>query len=98
MIIAALSLLGGLLLAGNEDWPRSATRPVFWLMLLAGVAFTVYSEWVNVNVRGSWGYSDLMPTVPVLGTGLSPLMQWIAVPGCVQRLIFGHWPWTQRRM
>ena len=46
-----------------------------------GVGYTVYSEWVNVEIRGSWAYSELMPVLPVVGTGLAPLAQWIVLPG-----------------
>ncbi len=42
--------------------------------------YTVYSEWLNVYVKGTWAYSDLMPIVPGLEVGLSPLIQWIVVP------------------
>jgi hypothetical protein len=27
-----------------------------------------------------WDYSDAMPRLPVMGTGLLPLLQWLAVP------------------
>jgi hypothetical protein len=45
-----------------------------------GVGYTVFSEWLNTAVRSGWAYSDLMPVVPILGTGLSPLAQWLVVP------------------
>jgi len=45
------------------------------------VGYTVYSEWVNVEIRGSWSYSELMPRLRVIGTGLAPLAQWIVIPG-----------------
>jgi hypothetical protein len=45
------------------------------------VGYTVYSEWVNVEIRGSWAYSELMLRLPVIGTGLAPLAQWIIIPG-----------------
>ena len=48
---------------------------------LLAVGYTVYSEWVNVEIRGSWAYSELMPRLPVIGTGLAPLAQWIVIPG-----------------
>jgi len=28
----------------------------------------------------NWAYSEFMPTLPVTGTGLSPLAQWIVIP------------------
>ncbi len=45
------------------------------------VGYTVYSEWVNVELRGAWTYSELMPRLPVTGTGLAPLAQWLVLPG-----------------
>ena len=50
------------------------------LTIGCSVAYTAFSESLNISVRGTWAYSDLMPVVPVIGTGLSPLLQWVAVP------------------
>ena len=57
------------------------------------IAYTVYSEWLNVNVRRSWAYSELMPTVPIIGTGVGPLLQWIALPTLVQWFAIARAPW-----
>ena len=58
-----------------------------WMLIAAvttviGVAYTLASEWLNASVRQSWQYSAVMPTVEVSGVaiGLSPLLQWIALP------------------
>jgi hypothetical protein len=40
----------------------------------------VFSEWLNTEVRGSWAYSELMPVMPVVATGFSPVAQWIVIP------------------
>ena len=45
-----------------------------------GVAYTGFSEWLNVYVRQSWAYSAWMPVLPGLGIGLAPVLQWLAVP------------------
>ncbi len=42
--------------------------------------YTLFREWFNVTVRGSWTYAPAMPRLPPLGTGLAPLLQWLAVP------------------
>jgi hypothetical protein len=42
--------------------------------------YTVFSEWLNTEVRGSWAYSEFMPVLPVIDAGLSPLAQWIIIP------------------
>lgn len=50
--------------------------------MASGVGYTTFSEWLNVVVRGSWAYSELMPTVQLASfdLGLSPIAQWVAVP------------------
>jgi hypothetical protein len=80
VLIASASLLGALLLLGNCEWPNRRYAAVTALAVIAGVSYAIFSEWLNTAVRGSWAYSDLMPTVPVIGSGVSPLTQWLLVP------------------
>lgn len=79
-LIASASLIGALLLVGSAHWPDERYVAVATFTLVAGVAYTAFSEWLNTEVRGSWAYSDLMPVLPVTGTGLSPLAQWVVIP------------------
>ena len=80
VLIAAACLLGALLVAGNARWPAAGFGRVAGISVAAGVAYTVFSEWLNTSIRASWAYADAMPIVPGLGVGLSPLLQWIVVP------------------
>ena len=82
VVIMTSSLVGALVVFG-QGWPSSETsfRKVMFATIVIGVAYTIYSEWLNVSVRGTWAYTTAMPLVPPLGTGLLPLLQWIAVPG-----------------
>ena len=82
LVIMTSSLVAALVVFG-QGWPSSETsfRKVMFATIGIGVAYTVYSEWLNVSVRGTWAYTTAMPLVPPLGTGLLPLLQWIAVPG-----------------
>lgn len=80
LLIALTSLAGALSLLGMPAWPSERFRPVAVLTILLGVAYTVWSEWFNVSVRGSWAYGPSMPTIPLLGTGLTPVTQWVVVP------------------
>jgi hypothetical protein len=48
--------------------------------ILFGLGYTIMSEWLNTAVWVSWSYSSVMPVLPWLGTGLSPLLQWLVVP------------------
>lgn len=80
VLIALATLMGALILAGTPRWPVERFAAIAVLTLLFGVGYTVYSEWLNVNVRGSWAYAPSMPTIPPLGTGLTPVLQWVAIP------------------
>ena len=40
-----------------------------------GIAYTIFSEWLNIVERKSWAYSPLMPSVSILKMGLSRLLQ-----------------------
>jgi len=51
------------------------------LTTLLGVGYTVASEWLNVVVRQTWAYTQAMPRLPPFGTGLSPVLQWLLLPG-----------------
>ncbi len=96
-MIAGLSMLLALALFARATWPSTGVVRVLVAGLAIGVAYTVYSEWLNVSVRRSWAYSDLMPVVPVLGTGLAPLLQWLVVPTLAQWVAIGRPPWIDHR-
>jgi hypothetical protein len=61
-------------LAGEGFWR------VAFLIVASGLVYTGFSEWLNATVRQSWRYSDLMPIIPWLGLGLSPMLQWLVIP------------------
>lgn len=79
VLIAAVSLLGSLLLFGAAQWPRSRFLPVAATTVILGLGYTIYSEHVN-TASNAWAYSELMPVLPGLGTGLAPLAQWLVMP------------------
>ncbi len=80
VLIALAALAAALVVAGDHAWPARRWTRVAALTLAIGVAYTAYSEHLNADVRRSWTYSDLMPRLPLLGTGLSPIVQWVIVP------------------
>jgi hypothetical protein len=80
VLIAGALLLTALALLGRAEWPRRRFGGVALATIAGGLGYTIYSEYLNTIVRRSWAYSDVMPVVPGLGTGLSPLLQWIVVP------------------
>jgi hypothetical protein len=81
VLIAAAALMIALILSRASEWPKRHFGRVAAATLTFGLGYTVLSEYVNTVVRATWAYSDLMPTMPWLGTGLAPLAQWIVIPG-----------------
>jgi hypothetical protein len=80
ILIALSALTASLVLIGDSTWPSHGFRGVCVLTVALGIGYTIYSEWLNAGVRGNWTYSDWMPTLPWIGTGVSPLLQWVVIP------------------
>ncbi len=80
VLIAAVSLALAWLMVGRREWPAGRYGRVAAVAIVFGVVYTVFSEQYNVGVRATWAYSDLMPMVPFLDVGLSPVAQWIVIP------------------
>ena len=85
-VMIAASTLGLSLLLLGRGWPERRFGAVAALTILFALAYTVFSEWLNISVRGTWAYRDIMPTLPPFETGLTPLLQWILVPAIAFRL------------
>lgn len=79
-VIGGLALLAALALlrpGPPSTWPLARIAA---LTTAFAVVYTLYSEWLNTSVRQAWAYSELMPVLPVAGTGLAPLAQWLTLP------------------
>jgi len=79
-MIGGVALVAALVIFGTGDWPSKGRLRVLAAALVFGLGYTIFSEWLNVEVRGAWAYSDRMPIVPIIGAGLAPLLQWLIVP------------------
>ena len=80
VMIGTTSLLAAVIFSGRRDWPRARHGRVLGSATFAGVAYTAFSEWLNTQVTMSWQYAESMLRVPLLGTGMAPLLQWIVIP------------------
>ena len=79
-LIGVAALAWALLLTADRAWPAQGFRRVLVAAVAIGVAYTIYSEWLNIEVRRAWAYTEAMPRLPWLGTGLGPLLQWSVLP------------------
>jgi hypothetical protein len=80
LLITAFALSLAVLVARIGHWPFFGNRMALTAILL-GLGYTVFSEWLNTQIRQSWSYTEAMPLLPPLGTGLTPFLQWLVVPG-----------------
>lgn len=58
-------------------------QPSLWQMATligVGIAITAIFEFLATGILNRWQYSNLMPTLPIVGTGLTPLLQWLLLP------------------
>ena len=82
LLIGLSALMVALVLTGTGEWPARRFGRVAVIVLAVGAGYTLFSEWLNIVVRRSWTYSELMPVLPFFGfqVGLSPLLQWLVIP------------------
>ncbi len=97
LLIAMTSLLLALFAFGARDWPRERTFPVLAAMIVFGVGYTIFSEWLNIVVREAWAYRDIMPVIPIIDAGLTPMLQWVVIPTLAYVGALKTWPGIERR-
>lgn len=85
VMIATLSYLAVALTWRQMNWLRQRLWVGGTMLIAMGLGYTVFSEWHNVYRIGSWAYSDAMPLI--FGIGITPLLQWLVVPGVMLALI-----------
>lgn len=79
LLIASFALGLAILLSGGRHSIRRPVR-IGLLTVCLALAYTLFSEWLNTEIRQSWAYAPTMPVLPGLGTGLLPTAQWLLVP------------------
>lgn len=82
LLIGAAALLLALAVAREPGMADLRLGRIALLAALLGAGYTIFSEWMNVTILGSWAYTDSMPTLNLAGfeAGLAPLAQWLVVP------------------
>ena len=69
-------------IARRRYWIAAPTAAHLTMFVAVGVTITVLFEQLSLRGLwfGAWDYSPLMPVIPGIGVGLSPLAQWIVLP------------------
>ncbi len=69
--------------ARTRSWIMQPSRSDIAIFIGVGLVATIIFETLATGVLERWAYSDAMPRLPILGTGLLPLLQWLALPPLV---------------
>jgi hypothetical protein len=80
LLIGAVALIAALAAFGSPAWPDESGACIAVATVIVAAGYTVYSEYMNTVVRQRWAYTERMPRLPWLGTGLVPLAQWFVIP------------------
>jgi hypothetical protein len=64
----------------SRNWIQAPSRRQIDLFVASGLVITIGFEFLATRTLDRWEYSETMPTLPVFGTGLVPLLQWIVLP------------------
>ena len=80
MVIVLIAFWVASFLTGTRHWAALPNRWATAAWVSTGLAITVALEFYSTEIAGRWAYDVTMLRLPVIGTGLSPLLQWIIVP------------------
>lgn len=95
ILITLSTIMLSLCVFGSADWPRTRVRRVLGGAVIFGVTYTIFSEWLNIELREAWAYREMMPVIPVIDAGLSPILQWIVIPVVGYCWATGVRPWRR---
>ncbi len=64
----------------SRYWFRQSKWWQLSIFILVSLVITIIFEVLATGVLNRWEYANIMPRLPVLGTGLTPILQWIILP------------------
>lgn len=80
VLVALVAVVAALLAVGSPLWPERRFAAVTMGTVAVSVLITIGVEYLSTVVWHFWSYTEAMPRLPWLGTGLSPLAQWMILP------------------
>lgn len=80
VLIALAAYWGIAALRRDRLWVLRPTFGAVTGFVAGGVLITLGLEWHATEIDDRWQYASMMPTLPLLGTGMLPVLQWIILP------------------
>lgn len=80
LAIALAAFWTAAVLGRSRRWFALPGRRATTVFFTVGLLLTIGLEHLHTEITGRWAYDEAMPLLPVIGTGLAPILQWIFVP------------------
>lgn len=74
--------------SGGRQWPQRPRLAQVLGFTGGGLLVTIASERLATQVWDRWSYHALMPVVPLLDVGLTPLLQWTLLPSLIVWFVY----------
>ncbi len=78
--IALAAFWSGALAARSRLWLLAPSAAAVATYLLVGLVLTIAYEFFATGPLAFWEYAPSQPRLPILGTGLAPVLQWVLLP------------------
>jgi hypothetical protein len=79
-VISMLAFWSAALMARSRAWIHALTVYPMVTYLVCGLVITIFMEWLATDILDRWQYGVNMPELPLLGTGILPILQWLILP------------------
>jgi hypothetical protein len=80
VVISLIAFWSASLMVKSRFWILPMDRVGLLVFLIVGLVITIVFEALATGALDRWDYADAMPVLPLLGTGLAPVAQWVLVP------------------
>ncbi len=80
MALVLVAFWATCIVTGTRHWHVRPEARAIAVWLGTGLLLTVMIEYLSTEILDRWTYAAAMPRLPLVGTGLGPLGQWIVVP------------------
>ncbi len=80
VVISLVAFAGACLITRSRMWIISMNKSGVISFLAIGLVITIAFELLATGPLNRWEYGELMPMVPVIGVGVSPVAQWVILP------------------
>ena len=79
-VISVLAYWSAVAMARSRNWIHATSITPVAVYLATGLGITIFMEWLATDILVRWQYAPSMPVLPILGTGLLPILQWSILP------------------